>query len=366
MPSSAVAAILVPTLNFRDATGTDVLGMRDALKSCGYKVRIFAESAEEGTGAEPTRKAFSFLRRHRGLVIYHHGIKWDAGGRLLDSVRGPLIIRDHNVTPPQFFAGLKGDFAENTRLGIEQRRALAVRENVARYLPCSNFSASELVSFGANASLTTPLPPFHDTDSLTGADFAPAALKRWTHDPADILFVGRIAPNKGHRRLIRIAAIYRELFGQSLRMRFVGPISDQLALWEQLLMEYARTMGLRSQIDVTGSVSAEELKTAYATSRIFVSCSEHEGFCVPLVEASTTGLPVLIGDQPAMVETMGDVAVSFPEEQNDVMATMIHRLLHSASDREHLAREQQASISRRFAREVLIHRFLNVVREVDT
>jgi glycosyltransferase involved in cell wall biosynthesis len=359
-----VAVILVPTLSFGDATGTDVFGMREALQSTGYEVRIFTDAAEAGSVAEPARKAFSFLRRHRGLVIYHHGIQWESGTKLLDLVRGPLIIRDHNVTPSRFFEGINNDYFENTRSGFEQRRALAGRSNVARYLPCSNFSASELTSFGANPKLVTPLPPLHNIDRLINTDSDGETLKRWSQDPADILFVGRIAPNKGHRRLIRLAAIYQELFGESLRVRFVGPISDELQPWQQLLMEDAGKMGLRSQIDITGAVSIEELKTAYLTSRLFVSCSEHEGFCVPLVEASAMGLPILIGEQSAMVETMGDVAMAFSKTQDDAMATMIHRLLKSPVDRENVRWEQQLSMKRRFAREVLLDRFLEIVHQV--
>lgn len=361
-----VAVILAPTISSTDATGIDVLEMRDALKSAGYVVRIFADAADPECGARHTRRAFSFLRRHRGLVIYHHGIRWLAGEKLLRLVRGPLMIRDHNVTPARFFDGLPGTFVENTRVGIEQRRSLARRTGVARYLPCSQFSATELISFGVDPARIAPLPPLHHIEELTDTDADPTALKRWSQQPADVLFVGRIAPNKGHRQLIQIAAVYQELFGQSLQIRLVGPIPDELNAWQRLLMQEAKQHNLHSHLDMTGRVSNAELKAAYRTSRLFISCSEHEGFCVPLVEASAMGLPVLIGDQPAMVETMGDVAVSFSKEQNDAMATMIHRLLHSAVDRENLARKQRASMSRRFNRKVLIDRFLEIVREVQT
>ena len=357
-------AILLPTLTRGDATAADVLGMREALTSAGYDVRLFAEAADPKFGAESNSHALSFLSRHKGLVIYHHGIYWETGAQLLDSVRGPLIIRDHNVTPSRFFEGVSAEFSTNTRLGIVQRQKLARRKDVTRYLPCSNFSATELISFGTNPKQISPLPPLHNIDHLINTAADPRALRQWAQDPADILFVGRIAPNKGHRRLVRVAAVYRELFGQPLRVRFVGTLSDQLVNWELLLRQEANQSGLCSQIDITGAVSEAELKAAYLTSRIFVSCSEHEGFSVPLVEASAMGLPVLISDQPAMVETMGDVGITFAKTQDDEMATMVHRLLHSSADRENVRIAQHSSLQKRFSRTALMDRFLQIVREV--
>src|SRR5581483_5742642 len=141
------------------------------------------------------------------------------------------------------------------------------------------------------------------------------------------LFVGRLAPNKGHRRALRVAAAYAELFGEPLRLRFVGFHDPRWARWIAVLGRERESLGLGSTVDFVGSLTEAELKSAYLTSHVFLCCSEHEGFCVPLVEASELGLPVVAAYQDAVADTLGPSGLVLREASDDALAVAVRRVL---------------------------------------
>ncbi|MFP6664175.1 MAG: glycosyltransferase family 4 protein [Deltaproteobacteria bacterium] len=359
MTTQRGAAILLPSLSEGDATGTDALRMRAALEGAGWRVRIFATDRSPGAEAEDLDAARRFLRREKPLVIYHQGTRWDAGLALLGRARGPVLVRDHNVTPAEFFRNINEDFVRTLEVGAQARRTLAGNKAVARFLPCSEFSATELRDMGVANERIRVCAPFHDLDAIVAAGPDAGALRSWTRDPADLLFVGRIAPNKGHRRMLRVAAIYRELFGRRLRIRLAGKRDPRLAVWEAILHRDAARFGV--SLDITGGLTAAELKAAWLTSRILLCCSEHEGFCVPLVEAVHLGLPIIATPFAAVPETLGSGGIV--SDDDDELATAIHRLLESGALRDEVVAAQRIAISDRFSADMLARRFLEIVDE---
>jgi glycosyltransferase involved in cell wall biosynthesis len=187
------------------------------------------------------------------------------------------------------------------------------------------------------------------------------ALRRWAARPADVLFVGRIAPNKGHRRLLRIAATYAELFGRPLRIRLVGSYDRRWSAWLAVLARDRARLGIDGAVEVVGTLSTAELRAAYLTSRLLLCCSEHEGFCVPLVEAARLGLPVVATYQPAVAETLGPDALVLRDASDDVAAVAIHRVLQDARLRDALVRAQAERFTRRYATEAVERAFVAAV-----
>lgn len=356
------AAILLPSLSEGDATGTDALRMRAALEGAGWRVRIFATDRSPGSAAEDLDAARRFLRNKKPLVIYHQGTRWDAGLALLRRARGPVLVRDHNVTPAEFFRDINDDFVRTLEVGAQARRTLAGNGTVARFLPCSEFSASELREMGVADERIRVLAPFHDVDAIAAVAPDAGTLRSWARDPADLLFVGRLAPNKGHRRMLRVAAIYHEFFGRRLRIRLVGQRDPRLAAWEGVLHRDAVRLGLAFDLDITGGLTASELKAAWLTSRILLCCSEHEGFCVPLVEAAHLGLPIVATPDAAVPQTLGSGGVVLGDD--DELATAIHRLLEDGALRDEVVAAQRRAINERFSADVLARRFLEIVDDV--
>jgi glycosyltransferase involved in cell wall biosynthesis len=358
-PASERVAILVPSLLRGDATGNDALGMQQALAARGFDVRLFADGGDRSLGFGTIPEARAFLGEG-GATIFHQGTQWDNGVKLFERVRGVRIARDHNVTPAAFFAGVSDDFVDASNVGIAQRTRLA-RDAAVSWIAASATNASELRELGAPPERVSVVPPFHQAEEL--ADVAPdeIALRRWTALPADVLLVGRLAPNKGHRRLFRVAAAFAELYGRPLRIRLVGSYDRRWSSWLAVLARDRAQLGIASSVEYLGSVTTAELKAAYLTTRVLVCCSEHEGFCVPLIEAARLGVPVVATWQQAVAETLGGEGLVLRDARDDVVAAAVHRVLEVGALRDRLVRAQRTRYDRLYAPARIAERFLGVV-----
>jgi glycosyltransferase involved in cell wall biosynthesis len=351
-------AILVPSLQRGDATGNDAMGMRDALVRAGFEVRLFAEGGDRSLGFASTAEARSFLR-DGAAAIFHQGTQWDHGVQVFERAPGVRIARDHNVTPPEFFRDVSDDFVAASNVGLEQRARLA-RDPAVAWIAASEMNAAELAGLGAGSRVSV-VPPFSQAEEL--GELAPdeVALRRWSALPADVLFVGRLAPNKGHRRLLRIAATYAELFGRPLRVRLVGSYDRRWSAWLAVLARDRMRLAIDGSVEYLGTLSAAELKAAYLTSRVLLCCSEHEGFCVPLVEAAHLGVPVVATYQRGVAETLGPEGMVLRGESDDVVAAAIHRVLNDGVLRDALVEAQATRFAKLYSSAAVERHFLDVV-----
>ncbi len=357
-------AIVLPSLVPGDATGNDALGMAEVAAAAGHETQIFAGRIAAGLPADPIAAALDWIERRSALVVYHLASGWAAGRALLERTRSPIIVRDHNITPSRFFLGVSEEFLAATQAGEADRRHLAVNGRVRCFITCSPFSAGELQSLGADPARLRIAAPLHPLDQLETAAPDPRRLRLWAADPADALFVGRFAPNKGHLRLLRVAARHRELFGEALRLRIVGRQDPRLHRWQALVRQECRRLDLDSSVDFTGEVDLPLLKAAYLTSRLFLCCSEHEGFCLPLIEASTLGLAAVALDHGAIGSTLGPGALVLPATaDDDEIAVALHRTLRDARLRDALLAAQRAHARQHFSRALVAEEILKALAE---
>lgn len=354
------AAILVPRLARGDAVGNDTEGLARALRTFGFAVEVFASDPEPGVDARPLAEAPAFFAHGPCLAIYQLASAWDPGlaaFRAGAAPEGRRIVRDHSVTPARFLAFLGDDLAALQWASEYQRRDLARDRSVDLYVAASRRNAAELIALGAPPERIEVVPPFMPIEApdlaAAGAPRAAPAVPRDRRGAPTALFVGRLAPHKGHRRAMRIAAVYAELFGEPLRLRFVGASDRLLAPWRRVLEREQQRLGVADRIEWHSHVEAATLRAFYASADLFLCCSEHEGFCVPLVEATHFGLPVVGLRLESLRDTLGpDALLLPPREDDDVLAAAVHRVVHDDAVRERLVEAQRAHVARHFAASV--------------
>jgi len=232
------------------------------------------------------------------------------------------ILQYHNVTPAAFFAPYDPSLFRLASLARQELATLIGRTDLA--LGVSEYNRRELVDMGFSPTGVMPLAV--DLDRLRNARPRPALDKVLDDDCVNFLFVGRIAPNKKIEDLIRLGEHYKRYVDEYFRFIFVGRhdvVPRYYAMIRALMAEYRL---LDERFIFTGAVPDEDLATYYRHAAVYVSLSEHEGFCAPLVEAMAADVPVLAYSAAAVPETLGGAGVQFSPKDLEYAAELLGTL----------------------------------------
>ena len=314
----------VPTLAPRDAVSGHYLRMRTALRAAGYASDIYAMDARGELAKQA--KPFQSYRGETGeptWLCYHSSI----GSPIADFVARrpePLIVDYHNITPAAFFDRWEPGVAVYLRAGRRQLRSLAPR--TALGLADSAYNAAELDQLGFRPTGVVPI--LFDREDLHVAIDETARehlAAQGASGSSTWLFVGQVAPHKAQHDIVKALAAYRKVFDPNARLRIVGfPLSRSYA---HALAAYVDDLGLTDAVDIAGSVPDAIVGAYYATSDVYVCLSEHEGFCVPLLEAMHHGVPVVAYAAGAVPETLGSGGLLLQQKDPLTVATAVARVM---------------------------------------
>ncbi len=324
------------TLLAVDAIGYEMQSLRAIFRGWGMDSRCFCE--ERGPDVPASTTPASEMFEHASpsdILIIHYGVWHDGFTRALEWP-GPKILRYHNVTPSRFFLKHMRSAQVATELG--RSRLEYFRDRVQLALCVSEFNKQDLDELGfTNAAV---LPLLVNFPSYAGKK-DPALMKKMSDGKTNLLFVGRVSPNKKQEDLIRLYRCYRELNPKS-RMIIVG-CSDPDGTYMGYLRRLKWGLGLKGVI-LTDFVHQPQLLAYYATADVYVSMSEHEGFSSPLLEAMYYGIPVVAYAAGAVPWTLGGSGVTFDEKNFDMVAGMIDLLVRDESLRSRIVRRQKERV----------------------
>lgn len=324
----------MPSFARHDAIGNHVLQLQALLRTVGYDTDIFYEHLDPRlTGqARPYLEADPRPDPDR-LILYHASTHTEMNDWLVAAAQaGQRIVVDyHNMTPAEYFAAWEPLASRSMQHGRRQLAELA--PHLAAAVADSGYNAADLASFGAPPAVVCPilldLDEYHrppDPDVAAGL----AAHPLW-------LFVGRVAPNKCQHDVIAAFAAYRRLYAPRSRLAIVGGVTS--TRYQRALERMAADLGVTEAVDFTGSLPFPALLAYYSRADVFVCLSEHEGFCVPVIEAMELGLPVVAYSAAAVTETVADAGVLLEDKDPLVVATAVDRVLADTSTRTSLAEQ---------------------------
>ena len=331
---------VLATLGYGDAIGHEVLGIQRVLRGQGYESEIFVETADE--------RLESLTRDYRELVdfshpdnlLLHHFSIGSKASRTAFALPDRMALIYHNITPPEYFVDVHRILARQCFRGRRELRAYADRSDLA--LGDSEFNRQDLERLGFRRTAVLPVvPSFLHLDqppNRIGADLFDDA---WTN----ILFVGRVIPNKRIDELIRCFQAYHTIFNSRSRLLIVGAhggLERHLATLHQL----AAVLDISSHVHFTGHVSEEELVAYYEIADLFLCASEHEGFCVPIVEAFYKEVPVLAHAATAVPATMDGAGVLYEDKDPRHVASLMDAIISSCSIQEAVVQAQLEAVRR--------------------
>ena len=352
-------AILTPTLISADAVSNDVLVMQRVLRERGHEVALFADNTNFTNGeVRPGLAAKSYLRDPKDVLIYHHSIGWSPGVEVMKTTSSRKIVKYHNVTPPEFFEGISEDHENLCRNGRSQLKDI-VASQPDLYLAASAFNKGDLLASGSEPHKTFVVPPFNQADKLQACESDLELLDKYNDGSINLVTVGGVRPNKGHVALIEAFATYYYHFNSHARLFIVGSESPAFSGYTRMLRDVIDSWAIDSRVVFAGQVSDESLKTYYLLSRALLMTSEHEGFCVPLVEAMALKVPIVAYASTAIPETAGDAALIWEERDPFLLAQSIDCLLRDDDARMALAARGYERYEQSFSNHVIEKQFLD-------
>lgn len=241
----------------------------------------------------------------------------------------------HNITPAHYFKGVNEETARLLELGREQMKSLAALD--AAVMADSRFNAAELETAGYRDVSVVPLLLDLPLPSGGRGGF-------FGDGKASLLFVGRCVPNKKLERVLYAFYFFQKYVKSDSRLVFAGSYAGAERYYF-LLQSLVRKLALRNVI-FTGSLPAAELEALYRSCSAFVCMSEHEGFCIPLLEGMSRGLPVLAYAAAAVPETMDGAGVLMREKRFDLASEMLAALCGDGALRAAVLAGQNARIER--------------------
>ncbi len=330
---------LVPALHHGDAIGDSALMIRNYLRGKGYRSDIYAYDIDEPVSHE----AISFRKKRpdvgaNDILILHFALPSGMTETLKNSPCRKAIIY-HNVTPASYWAPYDSVLVS---LAVRAREELAgLAAHTHRASGDSEYNRLELEKLKYPSTCVLPIYVDQTRYSVSPS---PIIVKTVRDGLYNFLCVGRVAPNKKLEDVIRLYYFYKKLFNPLSRLIFIGKtnvVPAYYAALKELTMRYAL---MPDDVVFTGHVDWSELVAYYRSADVLVSMSEHEGFCVPLIEAMICDTPILAHESTAIPFTLGSSGIRFREKNYPELASLCHRLKEDSVFREIILTEQRQQL----------------------
>lgn len=350
---------LLPTIAYGDAVGNDTMALREALQEFGYETHIYAEIIDK-------RRTEDFIHYYTelpklgkdDLIIYHFSTGSAVMTSILQEVDCRKIMIYHNITPGHFFE----DYDPGVQILVDSgREELARIKDLFEVCICdSAYNMEDLKAIGYECPMEV-LPiliPFEDYDKEPSKNII-AEFKEEGY--TNFLFVGRVVPNKKQEDVIRAFAYYHNYYNEKSRLFLVG--NPVIGKYMQRLALYAAKFGLADEIKFTGSIPFRDILAFYSIADVFLCMSEHEGFCVPLVEGMYFNIPVLAYGEAAVTETMGEGTGRIDDKSPAYVAACADYVIKHPEVREKLILAQRKCMEK-FDNKAIKEKFNRIIEHV--
>lgn len=321
---------VLDALDFGDGVSNDVINKYELLTEMGYKTDIYSKWCHDKV--KNYRKDIQELKVEPDDIILHHISGQTFIHEELKKLQCTKVLVYHNMTPPEF---LDNKDAENIKNGMKQ--ICSVASEYQYFLGVSDFNGQNLVEMGVTDQyeVLPILIPFENMESYK--------TKKRKRKEKIFLFVGRVARNKKQEDIIDIFNEYFSKINYNSRLIFVGNC-EYSPEYYQCLQDKIRHLPCRENIEFKGKVSDDEVYAAYNDADVFICMSEHEGFCIPLLESMYFDVLTIGFDAGAVKSTMGEAGVLVQYKDPKCIAQLIHTIFQSKNIYKELIEKQRENV----------------------
>ena len=318
-----------------DAISREATQLRDIFRRWGHTSELFVDTNHVAPDLQTAcRPLGEYIGRHGDICLHHYGLASPAADLFFASPARKILVY-HNITPAEYFVGI--DDAGAAQLRIARAALPELGRKTEAIWAVSQFDADDLQAAGLREVRVFPLlytPATIKPDWRILAQFA-GSLKT-------ILFVGRIAPNKRIEDLIQAFAWYHRALNPYSRLLIVGSPRSAPRYFTLLRM-------LAGDLDLPnacfeGFASPAGLEAYYQVADLYVSTSEHEGYCLPLVEAMGHDIPVITRAVGGTPEAMDGGGILYEDLKAEDLGVLMHWVLTDSALRNDILSSQRERI----------------------
>lgn len=330
---------VLDALDFGDGVGNDVLRLQELLTELGIKNQIYSKWWDERV-KKYTTDIVHYHPQAEDLVLFHFSGK----SYILDQVKRypcPCVVRYHNITPPEFFLFDNPQAYIACTEGIQQ-----IQDNIHffdGFWADSAFNGKDLIRYGARRDAVNILPIVVDYQQMKEFSYNRKLLEQLQQDGPYVISVGRVAPNKKQEDILDVFENYFRYHDRQIKLYLIGN-TDQSNTYMQKLLHKLEYMSGKERVVFTGKISEKDLYTYYRGASAFICMSEHEGFCIPLLEAQYFDVPVIGYDSCAVPDTMGKSGVLIHKKNPALTACILDSVLHDMKLRSLILKNQRENI----------------------
>ena len=335
---------ILATLGYGDAIGNEVLGIQRALRRAGFDSEIIVETADPRLEDLTVDYRDMVDEVREDDLLIHHFSLGSRASRTAFALPSRMMLIYHNITPPEYFLGVHDQLVRQCYYG---RRELGpYRSRCELALGDSEFNRQELEALGFPRTAVLPVVPDFSHLSLPPDT---RVFDAYDDDWTNLLFVGRVIPNKRPDNLIRFFHAYKTRYNAKSRLIIAGSYGG----FEGYLAQLHALIGALGVPDVhiTGQVTNEELTAYYDVADLFLSASEHEGYCVPLIEAFYKRIPVVALAATAVPATLDGGGIMYSSPDAAAVAAIIDRVVTSPDLEDEVVGRQDAALARLLGRD---------------
>ena len=325
---------ILPTISPADAIGNEVIEIKKILNEWGYKSEIYAQDIHPHVKAKKFMD-YESVSSEKNILIFHFSI----GSVITDFIKNlpdKKIMIYHNVTPHEYFVGVNDNLVS---LLLHARKELSsLADHIDLSIGVSEYNRLELQEMGFKNTDVLPII----MDFTAYESYNKKTYIKYDDEFVNILFVGRITPHKKQDDLLKVFYYYKKINPKS-RLFLVGNY-EGCEMYYGYLKSLIRDLDL-SDVHLTGKVSFDDLLSYYKLADIFLCMSEHEGFCVPIIESMHFEIPIIAYNSTAIPYTLDNAGVLVNKKNYCEIAEMMHFLIHDKQMADVIIRNQKLRLN---------------------
>jgi len=330
---------ILPTLSYGDGVSNSALSIYKIINELGYRTLIYAENIDKKLKYKYIKKIRNLKKVDKSDIILYHLSIGSQLNNVLKNYMCKKIIIYHNITPFKYFEEYNQLAVELSYSGLCETKLL--KDAADYYWADSEFNKEELISYGYKCNINVVPIPIDFNAYKINPNFS--IINRYRDDDyINIIFVGRISPNKKQEDIIKTFYYFHNSINKKSRLFLVGSFNGMERYYEKL-KRYIKNLKL-DEVYFTGHLQFKEMISYYHLADIFLCMSEHEGFCIPLLEAMYFKVPVIAYVSSGVADTMGDAGFHIKDRDCKVAAEAINQILSNSNLKNYIIKKQNARL----------------------